>query len=68
MNKFCDEWNLPHLEFKERTGYFGIIFRNPDYYTKLPEVNVSGLNKRQKKAMEYLNINIRITPKEYPGD
>jgi len=40
MNKSCDEWNLPHPEFKERTGYFGIIFRNPDYYTKVSHFNL----------------------------
>jgi len=54
MNKFCDEWNLPHPEFKEQTGYFGIIFKNPDYYTKVPELKVE-LNERQKKAIG-LNI------------
>jgi len=55
-NKFCDDWNLPHPEFEERTGYFGIIFRNPDYYTRLPEIKTEGLNERQKKAIEYLLI------------
>jgi len=50
MNKFCDEWALPHPEPKEESGYFGIVFRNPDYYTKAVEIDTTGLNERQKKA------------------
>jgi ATP-dependent DNA helicase RecG len=65
MNKFCDEWGLPNPDFKEESGYFGIIFRNPNYYTKAPELNIAGLNERQKKAIEYLKIKGKITRKEY---
>ena len=66
MNKFCDEWKLPHPEFKEQSGYFGIIFKNPDYYTKVPEIKISaGLNDRQKKALEHIKIRGKITNKEY---
>ncbi|PKP57959.1 MAG: hypothetical protein CVT89_03625, partial [Candidatus Altiarchaeales archaeon HGW-Altiarchaeales-2] len=34
-NKFCDEWNPQHPEFKKRTGYFGIILRILCCYTIL---------------------------------
>ncbi len=64
MNKYCDEYNLPHPAFVERTGYFGIIFKNPNYYTKAPEIKV-GLNDRQKKAVEYLKVKQEITTREY---
>lgn len=64
MDKFCDEWKLPRPEFKEQTGYFGIIFRNPNYYTKSPEIKVE-LNERQKKAVEYVKGKGRITTKDY---
>jgi len=65
MNKFCDEWNLPHPEFEERTGYFGIVSRNPDYYTELPEVDLVGLNERQKKAIDYIKEKKEITREDY---
>ncbi len=66
MNKFCDEWGLPKPEFLEQTGYFGIIFRNPDYYTKVPEMRVSlKLNDRQKKVVEYLKKHISINNMEF---
>jgi ATP-dependent DNA helicase RecG len=64
MNNFCDKWKLPRPEFKEQGGYFGIIFTNPNYYTKAPEIKV-GLNKRQKRAVEYVREEGRITTKEY---
>ena len=64
MNKFCDDWRLPKPEFLEQTGYFGIIFRNPDYYTKVPEIKVE-LNERQKKAISYVRNREKITNTEY---
>ena len=66
MNKFCDEWGLPKPEFLEQTGYFGIIFRNPDYYTKVPEMKAPvKLNDRQKKVVEYLKKHISISNMEF---
>ena len=65
MDKFCDEWKLPRPEFEEQGGYFGIIFRNPGYYTRVLQIDTKDLNERQKKAIEYLKTNLRITPKEY---
>ncbi len=64
MDKFCDEWKLPRPEFKEQGGYFGIVFRNPQYYTKIPEIKV-GLNKRQKKAINLIKNRGEITRKDY---
>ncbi len=64
MNRSCDEWELPHPEFREQSGYFGIIFKNPQYYTKAPEIKVE-LNERQKKALECLKAKGKITTKEY---
>ena len=55
---------LPKPEFLEQTGYFGIIFRNPDYYTKVPEIKVE-LNERQKKAISYVRNREKITNTEY---
>ena len=55
---------LPHPEFKEQTGYFGIIFRNPNYYTKVPEIKVE-LNERQKIIINYLSINKTVTNRQY---
>ena len=55
---------MPKPEFLEQTGYFGIIFRNPDYYTKSPEIKAE-LNERQKKAVGYLKANAKITTAEY---
>ena len=66
MNKFCDEWGLPKPEFMEQTGYFGIIFRNPDYYTKVPEIKVSvKLNDRQKIIINYISRNKTVTNRQY---
>ncbi|MFH1432391.1 MAG: ATP-binding protein [archaeon] len=64
MNKFCDEYNLPHPVFVEQTGYFGIVFRNPDYYTKAPEIKAE-LNDRQRKAVGYLAEHRTIKREEY---
>jgi ATP-dependent DNA helicase RecG len=64
MNSSCDEWDLPHPEFKEQSGYFGIIFKNPQYYTKTPEIKVE-LNERQKKAISLIETKGEITRKEY---
>ena len=64
MNKYCDEYNLPHPVFVEQTGYFGIVFKNPDYYTKAPEIKVE-LNDRQKIAAEYLAEHRTIKREEY---
>ena len=64
MNKFCDEYNLPHPVFAEQTGYFGIVFKNPDYYTKAPEIKVE-LNDRQRKAIDLIEVQGEITRREY---
>ena len=64
MNKFCDEYNLPHPVFVEQTDYFGIIFKNPDYYTKAPEIKVE-LNDRQRKAIDLIEVQGEITRREY---
>ncbi|MCK4730218.1 MAG: DeoR family transcriptional regulator [Candidatus Aenigmarchaeota archaeon] len=64
MNKFCDEWNLPNPELKEKTGYFAIRFVNPLVH-KIPEIDETGLNERQKEAIEYLKSKGKITNKEY---
>jgi|GEM_PF-1311999 len=57
-------WDLPTPEFEERQGWFVIRFRNP-YIEKIPEIDETTLNDRQKKAVEYLKIKGKITTKEY---
>jgi len=59
-----DKWNLPHPEFEERQGWFVIRFRNPDI-EKIPKIDETGLNERQKKGVEYLRVKGRITTKNY---
>jgi ATP-dependent DNA helicase RecG len=54
--------NKPKIEVTE--GFFTIIFHGP----KRPEVivrEVAGLNKRQKKAIDYIKENGKITRLEY---
>ena len=58
------KWNLPNPEFIEKLGYFVIRFNNPAIQ-KIPEIDESKLNERQKKAAEYIKQNGRITTKEY---
>ena len=42
------KWNLPNPEFIEKLGYFVIRFNNPAIQ-KIPEIDESILNERQKK-------------------
>ncbi len=66
MNELCEKWGLPKPDFKEETGYFGIIFGNPGYYTfEAAKIDTTGLNERQKKALEYIRDHMRITRREY---
>ena len=59
-----DKWNLPCPEFEEKQGWFVIRFRNP-YVEKIPEIDDTVLNDRQKKCVEYLKIKLEITTKGY---
>ncbi len=58
------KWNLPNPEFIEKLGYFVIRFNNPAIQ-KIPEIDESKLNERQKKALEYIKIRGKVTNKKY---
>jgi len=58
------KWNLPNPEFIEKLGYFVIRFNNPAIQ-KIPEIDESILNERQKKALYYIKDKGGITNKEY---
>ena len=64
IRESLDKWNLPHPEFEERQGWFVIRFTNPNV-EKIPKIDETGLNERQKKALEYLKTRGKITTKEY---
>ena len=59
--KWCKEWELPEPEFEETGTSFVLTFRR--YY--IDESILEKLNERQKKAIEYLRKNKKITNKEY---
>ncbi len=59
-----EKWELPQPEFEERLGWFVIKFRNPNV-ERVIETYKFDLNERQKKAVEYLKINGKITTNEY---
>jgi len=43
-----------------------VIFKNPDYYTRVPEIKISAeLNERQKKIIWYLAEHKKIKREEY---
>ncbi|MCK4429396.1 MAG: putative DNA binding domain-containing protein, partial [Candidatus Aenigmarchaeota archaeon] len=56
--------NLPNPELKEKQSCFVIKFNNPAI-EKIPKVDETGLNERQKKCVEYLKVRGKITTKEY---
>jgi ATP-dependent DNA helicase RecG len=58
------KWNMPSPKFREKMDSFVIRFVNP-LVRKIPEIDESGLNERQKKAVEYVRVKSRITTKEY---
>jgi len=56
---------LPNPVYKEDSGYFVIKFTGPYQRTT---IKISGeLNKRQKRGIEYLRANAKITTAEYMG-
>lgn len=61
--KWCREWELPEPDFEETGTSFVLTFKR--YY--LNEDALSKLNDRQKKALEYLLKNKKITNKQYIG-
>ncbi len=64
IREMLKKWGLPEQEFEERQGWFVIRFRNP-YVEKIREMDTTGLNDRQKKAIEFIKIKGRITNREY---
>jgi len=58
------KWNLPNPEFIEKLGYFVIRFNNPAIQ-KIPKINESRLNERQKNAIEHLKEKGEITNRIY---
>ena len=66
MNNFMKGWGLEKPTFRERTGYFTIIFRGPGKpVLKVPDERLRGLNERQIKALRYIEKGGEITRKEY---
>lgn len=60
--KECVAQGLPEPIFKEQAGGFAVILRK----SRIPEdLDELGLNERQKRAVEHLIKNKRITRKEY---
>ncbi|MFA4839851.1 MAG: RNA-binding domain-containing protein [Candidatus Neomarinimicrobiota bacterium] len=59
--KWCKEWELPEPVFEETGTSFILTFRR--YY--IDESILDKLNERQKKAINYLRKNRKITNKEY---
>lgn len=59
--KWCKEWELPEPEFEDTRTSFVLTFRK--FY--VTESLLEALNERQKKAVEYLLKNKKITNKEY---
>ncbi len=59
--KWCKEWELPEPVFEETGTSFILTFRK--YY--IDESILDKLNERQKKAINYLRKNRKITNKEY---
>ena len=62
MSQAMKGLGLPEPGYDEDTGHFVIKFTGPYQGTT---VNISRLNERQKKAIEYLRINRRIMRSEY---
>jgi len=61
MINWCLNYGLPEPVFEERGGSFVVTIKK----YKITEGVLSSLNKRQKKAVEYLLKNKKITNKEY---
>ena len=59
--RWCKEWELPEPEFEETGTSFVLTFRR---YC-IDESILGRLNERQKRAIEYLLKNKKITNKEY---
>lgn len=61
--RMCLDWGLPEPLFEEVAGSLVVTFRK----SKLTEENIEklGLTERQKKAVEYLRKNKKITSKIY---
>ncbi len=59
--RWCKEWELPEPEFEETGTSFVLTFRR--YY--IDESILGRLNERQRRAIEYLLKNKKITNKEY---
>lgn len=62
MIKLCEEYNMPQPVFLEESGGFSVIFRKSHIPISLEELE---LNERQKKAIQYIKINKKITRAEY---
>jgi len=60
--KWCKEYELPEPIFKEAAGGFAVILRKLHIPEDLESIE---LNERQKKVIEYLKKNKRITNREY---
>ncbi len=62
MIKLCEEYGMPQPVFLEESGGFSVIFRK----SHIP-IGLEGLelNERQKKAIQYIKINKKITRTEY---
>lgn len=71
MIEYCKAENTPEPEIRFTDTHFYIVFRqNRDYLKmtekeKFKEVDLSFLNSRQKKALDYVRKRGRITNKEY---
>jgi len=61
--RWCRDWGLPEPEFRHITGDFVVTLRK----SKLTDEYLAGLdlNERQKKVIDYLKENDRITSSEY---
>jgi ATP-dependent DNA helicase RecG len=67
MRNICKSENAPYPKIDFNDNYFYITFAPSREYLKMAEkeVDLSGLNERQRKAIEYVKERGRITNKDY---
>ena len=62
MNNFMGEWGLEKPAFRERTGYFTIIFKGPGKpIVKVPDERLMGLNERQRRIIRFIEKHETMT-------
>jgi len=63
MIRQCEEWGVPEPEFRDTGTSIVVTFRKSEFTEEF--LDSLDLNERQKKAVEFIKIEKRITRTEY---